>query len=227
MNLETLRKTVKGWYGREFSTDPDLLYPDDLLNQMINDAHRRVAEYTGCYTRRGVYDLPLGADGVSTVSLACDVIRVDPEKVRAKISGTWVQLAFYHDEDEVAGDYGVGLLDESDNGTPQCFFFQLGYQFEAQRQIVFYPGSDTLVSSGVRTRETLYPALMSSNTHVPALPPAEHTRLIYPTLLRMAELEQSAGRVNPALLARLEMAAQKDMDELKMIMIEFQHGGSW
>jgi hypothetical protein len=225
MQLSDFLKTIKGRYGREYSTDEDALFTDDLLTQMYNEAHRKVAEIARCYQRTSVYTIPLGSAGVSTVSLACDVIDVDRRRVRWYNATTeqWIPLT-WAPEHELYDRYG-DVLDNATLGDPLYFWFQVGDASDAQRQMVLYPGRSASVTDGLRVREDIYPALMTQDTHAPAVQPAEiMLHLPHAVMWRMAELERARGRPD-APVEYLEAQTMRDAYELKAVLAGFIGGG--
>lgn len=219
MNLGQMIQTARGRYGdSRYAVESELL-PHPVMVDLANEAHRWLAEEVRCYRQKQEYNLPLGADGLSTVSLQCNVIAPVKRSLRIKVGSDWRAVELIS-EDEAWSRYE--LFDNLANATPVAGFMRLGTAFDAQRVLELVPGSDTAVTSGVRTWADIYPARMTEDTHVPALQPAEHDRLIPVMCWKMAERVRESGRpADPLYWQRLAFQAATD---LRRIMRGFLAG---
>lgn len=213
MKLSTIRMQALTRYGNtaaRYGTE-DELFPRAVMHDLINEAHRWLAEQTLCYRLRDEYDLPLGSGGKSSVALDCNVICLDDFTLRIQYGGTWRTLE-YVDEEELYDTFDA--LEQTSNGVPQYYYLRMGSAIDAQQYLELYPGSDTAVTSGVRVEAYIYPALMSAETDSPALQPGYHPKLIPAICWKMAEMDLSRGvRDAPVLYWKGE--AQQAAQELK------------
>lgn len=216
MQLSTLRKQALARYGNtagRYGTE-DELFPRAVMHDLINEAHRWLAEQTLCYRLRDEYDLPLGSGGKSSIALDCNVICLDDFTLRIQYQSTWRTLQ-YADEEQLYQHFDA--FEQSSNGTPLYYYLRMGSAIDAQQYLELYPGSDTAVTAGVRVEAYIYPALMSAEDSSPALQPGQHSKLIPAVCWKMAEMDLSRG-VRDAPVAYWEAQAYRAMQELKELI---------
>lgn len=213
MNLDTMRKVALGNYGVSRFGDEDPLWNYHVLNDIINREHKWLAERVRCYRQTQTYDIT--AD-TSYVNLECNVIDLDPEKVRAYVSAEWRELTLVAEED-LRRSYGP--LENQDSGDPLYYYLRLGDAVEAQRVLEMFPTPQTTALNGLKVAAYIYPADLSADTDAPALQVAEHNHLI-PCICRgMAEVDLNRGRPDaPALVAHWTARAERAAEDLKRIM---------
>lgn len=191
-NLKDLRRLCLGQYGNLAGRfgDEDAEFPMALLADWLNDEHRQLARATWLYRETQTYNLPVASGGVSTVNLDCNIIVIVPDQVRALIGGVW-RLLYPTEEDREL--HASGPFEEWDSSEPTRYFLRTGAALDAHRQMVILPGATTAVTNGVKVDAYIYPALMTAETHAPAMQPAEQSALIYRVNKRMAESQLAKG----------------------------------
>jgi hypothetical protein len=221
MDLAGLRRSARARYGLEYSGAEDAVFTGPLLNELINEAHRELAAASLCYRQTQLYDLPLGAGGVSTVALECNVIEIDPRSVRVRAGGRWRRVGRV---EEAQALYDRGPLRETANGAPSLFYLRTGDALDAHRVLEFAPGARAATPGGVELAAYIYPAPMSEDSHAPALQPAEHTKLLPFICWKMAEHEAGRGR-RDAPVGYWRSRAEEAATELKRLIERFRRPG--
>lgn len=192
MNLTTLRQRVKGRYGLPQSATEDALFTDDVLDAIINERHRWLAEEARCYRQTVTKDLAAGSasTGLSTVYTGCNVIVHLDHTVRVLQDGEYQPLT-YATEEEIVTAYGP--LRGYDLSFPTLFFYRVGTALDQQRVVECFPGASSAVTNGFQIDAYVYPKLLTNDAHAPAMQPAESDALISAVIWGMAELEMNRG----------------------------------
>lgn len=203
MDLSTLRKTAKGYYGLAFSTAADDEFPDDVLNVLTNDAHKWVVEIARPYY--GEITANISA-GTSTVNLDPTVLELDFHTVRINLNSTWLTLQARTQRD-LTEQYGP--LNNLAQGDTVWFYVRGGSAAGAGQVLELVPKPDETVASGLKYKAWTYPADLSGDSDTPALQAAQHHRLIPAICWKMALLQQSRGRENAPVATWYEAALRE------------------
>jgi hypothetical protein len=216
MQLSEILNVARGRYGLDRFGDEDPLLNDVILTDLANEKHRWLAAETLCYRATKTHDLPVMANGLSTVGLDCLVIQpVEPMNVRVNYDGAWQRLEHCEQEELIRCH---GPLENEPAGTPRYYYHRLGTSLDNQRIIEVFPGVAAQVDGGFKIDCYVYPSLMSADTATPAISPAEHTRLIPAICWGMAEVQFSRGQASAALVSYWEAQARQAAAELKRVI---------
>ncbi len=220
MTLQEMREQARTEYG--LGAGADAVFTDDVMNGLINRAHRWLAREARCYYATKAADVTVGSDGLSVVALAGDVFEVDtrPGMVRARVGSGWRPLRRLCEEQLRA----AGALESRSNATPYGFFLRVGAMDGAHREMCLYPGGDVAAASGLRYAAWVYPSPMAADTDAPELPEGEHDLLLPVVKWLMADVERTSGRSDAPVETNFALAREAAV-EMRVTAERFRRGG--
>lgn len=186
MDLTALRATALRRYGRE-TASTDSFFTNATLTDAINQSHRAIAAETGCYESDNLA-LAL-VNGTAEYPLDATVIR--PKKNSFRLNYNNLGYVAIHSREYPSLLAELGPFEALANALPTAYILR-GQSAAEVTQIRFVPTPGA--AGTVHYAAWVYPPTLSADGDTPALPLAEHDRILSGVLRRMAEMDRGRGR---------------------------------
>lgn len=222
MTFDTTRKVCQARYGLSIFGEEDAFFNRVLMLDLVNEAHRWLAEAARCYWAELTADVT--AD-TGWVPCDCNVIEVDTtQPVRWYDGAQWRALSQVLEPDQFLAAHGP--REEVDSGDPARYWTRLGAYQDAHRVIELWPTPDTTLVAGVKYAAWVYPGEITGDAQTFALQPAEHHRIVNAVLWKMALADRARGNTQAPNPDSFYQLALSDAQELKRILSHAHRGGT-